>query len=59
MLCFDFPFTLHVDASDIAIGAVLIRSHKDIDLPIAFFSKKLSDTEAQWSICGPEMFDII
>ena len=55
MPCFDCPFTLYIDASDIAIGSVLTYSHKDMDLPVAFFSRKLSDTEARCSIYDCEM----
>ena len=59
MPCFDCPFTLHFDARDTAIGAILTYSHRDMDLPIAFFSKKLSDTEARWSIYACEIIAII
>ena len=59
MPCFDCPLPLHVDVRDIAIGAVLTQSHKDIDLLIAFLSSKLSDTEARWSIYKREVFAII
>ena len=59
MPCFDYPFTLHIDASNIAIDAVLTYSHKDMDLFVAFFSKKLSDTEARGSVYECEIFSII
>ena len=41
----DRPFILYVNASNIAIGAILI-SYNEIDLPVVYFSKNLTDTEA-------------
>ena len=59
MPCFNCPFTLHIDTSDVAIGAFLTWSHMDMDLLIAYFSSKLSDTEARWSVYKCEMFATI
>jgi hypothetical protein len=38
---FDKEFEIHFDASDFAIGRVLVEEGK----PVAFESKKLSETE--------------
>jgi hypothetical protein len=42
---FDKEFEIHFDASDFAIGGVLMQEGK----PVAFESKKLGETERKWS----------
>ena len=42
---FKKPFEVHIDASDFAIGGVLMQEGQ----PWAFESKKLSDVERRWS----------
>ncbi|KAG0435615.1 Retrovirus-related Pol polyprotein from transposon 17.6, partial [Dictyocoela muelleri] len=49
------PFELFTDASDIAIGAVL----KQKNLTIGFFSRKLSNSELNYTICEKEAYAII
>ena len=46
---------LATDASNYAIGAVLQQKEDDAWRPIAFFSKKLSDTESRYSTFGREL----
>lgn len=49
------PFTLHTDASDSAIGAVLSQdSH-----PIAYYSRKLNDAEINYAVHDKELLAII
>ena len=59
MPSFDHTLILHVNGSDVAIGVVLTLSHDVMDLPVAYFSKKLTDMEAWWSIYEWEMYAII
>ena len=56
---FDYLFTVHVDASDVAVGAILIQKHDETDMPICYFSKRLNPTETHWSIYEHEMYAII
>jgi len=40
--CFDEPFTLHADASNVGAGAVLQKSNVDgVDHPVSFFFEKV------------------
>ena len=52
---FDLPFELETDASNYAIGAVLLQQNH----PIAFFSKKLSTQMCSASTYVGELFAII
>ncbi|KAL0539326.1 hypothetical protein IC582_023531 [Cucumis melo] len=45
------PFEVHTDASDFAIGGVLMQD----DHPIAFESRKLNDTERHYTVQEKEM----
>ena len=56
---FTKPFTLHVDASDVAIGATLTQPYNSVDMPISYYSKRLNETEARWSIYERELLAII
>lgn len=49
------PFTIHSDASDKCIGAVLQQE----DTPIQFLSRKLSDTEQRYSTREKELLAIV
>nr|VZH91271.1 unnamed protein product [Spirometra erinaceieuropaei] len=51
----DAPISLMVDASNVAVGAVLQQSLPDSTVPLAFFSKKLSKAEARYSTFGREL----
>ncbi|BHF80405.1 hypothetical protein SprV_0702353200 [Sparganum proliferum] len=48
----DAPISLMVDASNVALGAVLQQSLPDSTVPLAFFSKKLSKAETRYSTFG-------
>lgn len=47
--------SLTVDASDVAIGAVLQQLVDGVWQPVAFFSRKLSQTESRYSTFGREL----
>ena len=50
---------VHVDASDVAVGAILTQRHNETDMPICYSSKRLNPTEAHCSIYKREMYAII
>ncbi|GBN30407.1 Retrovirus-related Pol polyprotein from transposon 297 [Araneus ventricosus] len=54
------PFWLYTDASATAIGAC-VAQHDDVgkELPIAFFSKKLTPTQMKWSTTEGEAFCVL
>ena len=49
------PLSLHVDASDTGVGAVLQQHHGGEWQPLAFFSRTLSPTETRYSTFGREL----
>jgi hypothetical protein len=54
---FNRPFTLFVDASEIAVGAVLTQNDDEGRLrPVAFASSKLSPTQQRWSTIEREAY---
>ena len=52
---FSLPFELHTDASDFAIGGVLMQNGH----PIAFESRKLNETERRYTVQEKEMTAIV
>ena len=56
---FKLPFYIQTDASDIALGAVLLQLFYSIYKPIAFASRKLSETEKRYSATERELLGII
>ncbi len=52
LLDFDKDFEIHSDASDFAIRGVLVQEGR----PMAFESKKLSETERRWPTHKKEMW---
>jgi len=52
---FDKEFEIHSDASDFAIGGVIVQDER----PVTFESKKLSETERRWPTHEKEMCAII
>lgn len=56
---FEKPFILTTDASNVALGAVLSQNHNGDNLPVAYASRTLSDTEQNLSTIEKEMLAII
>ena len=57
---FKLPFNLSVDASDHSIGGYLSQFGKDgRELPLAYFSHKLSESQRTWATVHKEAFAII
>jgi hypothetical protein len=52
---FDKSFEIHSDASDFAIGGVIVQDGR----PVAFENKKLSETERRWPTHEKEMWAVI
>lgn len=52
------PLILMTDASDVAIDAALEQHIQDEIKPIAFFSKKLRDTQTRYSVYDHELLAI-
>lgn len=50
----DLPFVLRTDASDKGMGAVLLQDHGEGLQPIAFASKKFSETERRYATVEKE-----
>ncbi|GFS79388.1 retrovirus-related Pol polyprotein from transposon opus [Trichonephila clavipes] len=54
------PYQLYTDASATAIGACLSQNdEKGKDNPIAFFSKKLTETQTRWATIEREAYAVI
>eukprot|EP00877_Chromochloris_zofingiensis_P004554 jgi/Chrzof1/1409/Cz10g06220.t1 len=53
------PFVLHTDASDFAIGGVLMQEHDGHLHPCAYYSRKLSEAEAKPGAYGREMLSVV
>lgn len=56
---FNLPFVIESDASDVAVGAVLLQVQDGNRRPIAFFSKKLSDTQQKYAPTEKECLGVI
>jgi hypothetical protein len=52
------PITLMTDASDYGIGGYLFQRVDDIDQPIAFISKSLTESQLRWSTIQKEAYAI-
>jgi hypothetical protein len=52
---FDKDFEIHSDASDFAIGGVIVQDGR----PVTFESKKLNETERRWPTHEKEMWAVI
>ena len=55
LLDFGKPFEVHTDASNLALGGVLVQEGH----PVAFESRKLNDTERQYSVHEKEMTAVV
>ena len=56
----DQPYYLYTDACDYAIGAILCQkdSH-DVERPIVYLSKQLSDTQRRWATIEKEAYAVV
>ena len=52
------PFVVEPDASDLAVGAILLQEYDDGFHPIAYFSKKYLPTERNYVPCNKELLTI-
>ena len=53
-------FNIHTDASDYMVAGILSQTDENGNKnPIAFYSKKLNDTQKKWSSIEKEAFAII
>jgi hypothetical protein len=55
----DQPFVLKTDASDFAIGAVLEQEREGKWVPVAFYSRKLSKHQLNWTAREKETYAIV
>jgi hypothetical protein len=53
------PFKIQTDASKVGIGAVLMQTHPNGDLPIAYLSKKFTSAQMNWPATEQECYAII
>lgn len=53
------PFKIQTDASKIGVGAVLMQTHPNGDLPVAYLSKKFTATQMNWPATEQECYAII
>jgi hypothetical protein len=53
------PFKIQTDASKAGVGAVLMQTYPNGDLPIAYISKKFSSTQMNWPATEQECYAII
>ena len=54
------PFTITSDASQCGIGGVLTQlDEKDLERPIAYYSKKLNDRQMNWSTYEQECYALV
>ncbi|XP_063590436.1 uncharacterized protein LOC134767369 [Penaeus indicus] len=53
------PFILRTDASEVGLGAVLLQEDADEKLPVAYASRKLSNTEQKYSVIERECLAVV
>ena len=56
---FKLPFTLITDASEVAVGAVLMQKHNGHEVPVAVASQTLNDVEQRWSPTEREAYAVV
>ena len=56
---FTLPFVIQCDASDYAIGAVLVQKHADGEHPICYISKVLTSAERNYSVTERECLSLL
>ena len=53
------PFTIATDASNTGVGAVLLQTVGGKELPVAYYSKKLTSTERNYSTIDRELLAVV
>ena len=53
------PFVLYTDASDYAIGAVLMQVREGKEVPVGFYSRKLTGSQLNWVPWEKEMYAVV
>ena len=53
------PFRVYTDASDLAIGAVLLQEVNREWLPVAYASRKLTPAESNYTVTGKETLAVV
>ena len=56
---FTKPFSVAVDASDVAIGATLLQDLESKDHPVCFFSRKLNTYQKHYAIVEKEALALL
>ena len=56
---FTKEFIVETDSSDFAVGMVLSQYHNELLHPVAYYSRKLTETESRWKIHDKELYAII
>ncbi|CAF5070888.1 unnamed protein product, partial [Rotaria socialis] len=55
----NLSFKIQTDAPKIGIGAILMQTHPHGDLPVAYLSKKFTQTQMNWPATEQECYAII
>jgi len=56
---FNRPFSLQCDASKYGIGAVLVQRYDDVEVPIAFMSRKYNQAQRNYSVVEQECLAVV
>jgi len=56
---FDQEFVVRTDASDYAVGGVLLQEHEGKQLPVAYYSKKLNKAEKNYTTTEKEALAVV
>ena len=57
--CFEKPFILQIDSSEVAAGGVLLQEYDQILYPVAYFSRKYDNHQLNYSIVEKEALSLV